>query len=150
MAANQFGRVSIEGKEYIERVQVFPDQVAVTVGLQVITGLRIALPGVAPFLLKGLTRTVVNAAGPAVLRFRFRFGNSDGGAWYTAAGIGGVSDRVVDNLIFGTAQFPYVLTPPILYGANSSITYEIEDLAGAGAVPYTIYLGFHGSYLLSI
>ncbi len=144
------GRVTINGKEYIERVQVFPVEIQVTVGLSVQTQLRVSMPGVANFLLKGLTRETMAANVPAVRRFRFRFGNSDGMTWYTAGGIGGTTDRVLDSLIFGTGQFPYVLTPSIFYSANASFIFEVEDLAGAAGVPYTIFMALHGSYLLPV
>lgn len=147
--ADNFGRVTINGKEYIERVQHFPQELTVTVALSVIPG-RVALPGQANFLLKALARVNVAAAVPAVRLFRFRLGNSDGSTWYTAGGIGGTTDRVLDPLIFGTGQFPYVLTPPIFYSSNASIQWEVEDVSGAAGVPYTIFMDFIGSYLLPI
>jgi hypothetical protein len=141
------GRVTINGKDYIERLQVFPMEVPITVGLS-INLVRLAFPGVANFLLKALTREVIAAAVPAVRRFRFRFGNSDGAIWYSAAGVGGATDRVMDNLIFGTGQFPYPVIPSIFYSSNATMPIEIEDVSGV--VPYTIILAFHGSYLLPV
>ena len=143
-----YGLVNIDGKNYIERVQVFPLEVPVTVNLSVQSNLRVVLPGVAPFLLKGLTRDTVVAGAPAVRRFKFRLGNTDGAVWYVAGGVGGTTDRVIDPLIFGTAQFPFALVPPIMYGASSSILVEVEDVSNNQ--PYTIFMGFHGSYLIPV
>lgn len=145
-----FGRVTINGKDYIERVQSFPVELTVTVALSVITQQRVALPGVANFLLKALARETVIAGVPTVRRFRFKLGNSDGSTWYSAAGNGGTTDRVLDSLIFGSGQFPYALTPPIFYSANSSINFEVEDVGGVAGVPYTIFMHFIGSYLLPV
>ena len=96
-----FGVIEIDGVKYIERVQIFPAQQLVNADDQIIANQRVVLPGVAPFLLKGLTRNII-AAGvdqTAAFRFRFKFGNTDGGIFYSQAGVGGVSDRVVDTLI---------------------------------------------------
>ena len=147
--ADNFGRVNINGVDYIERVQTFPAELTVTVGGSITPG-RVSLPGVANFLLKALARVNVAALVPAVRLFRFRLGNSDGATWYTAGGIGGTTDRVLDPLIFGTGQFPYVLTPPIFYSANASIQWEVEDVSGGAGVPYTIFMAFIGSYLLPV
>lgn len=146
--ANNFGRITINGKDYIERFQVFPFEVTITTGLAVLTQQRIALPGVANFILKALTRVIIKNGAVDYKPFRFRLGNSDGGTWYTAGGLGATTDRVMDSLIFGSGQFPFPLIPPIFYSANSSINFEIEDVSNS--VPYTIVLGFHGSYLLPV
>lgn len=142
-----YGIVTIQGREYIERVQLFTATVSVTVGLALMPNLRLTLPGMADFFLKALSRDVVDANGAvATRRFRFRWGNSDGGIWYNSGGAGATNDRVIDPLTFGTGQFPYQIIPGVLFGANTSIMYEVEDLSNT--VPYTIHLGFHGSYLL--
>ena len=144
----QFGTVTIDGQQYVERAQIFPQEVDITSNFQVLTGQRLTLPGVANFLLKGLTRETTQAGVSSSNRFRFRLGNSDGTTWYFAGGIGATSDRVIDTLCFGTAQFPYPLIPPIPYSAGANILFEIEDLSGQ--TPYTIFMAFHGSYLIPV
>ena len=140
-----YGTVTIGGKTYIEREQTFPYELAVTVNLSV-TKVSLTLPGTADFWLKALTReTVVNGAS-AARRFKFKLGNSDGSTWYQSGGAGGTTDRVIDTLLFGSGQFPFVLNPYIYYGASSSIQMEIEDVSNNQ--PYTIYFAFRGSYLL--
>lgn len=141
-----FGAIEIDGVRYIERVQSFPVDVNVTVGLSVLLNQRVVLPGVAPFLLKSLTRETIAANVIAARRFRFKFGNTDGGVYYTAAGVGGANDRVVDTLIFGNGQFPYLLVPPVFYSSSANILFEFEDLSNV--VPYTTHITFHGSYLI--
>ena len=149
--AGQYGVVTIDGQQYIERVQIFPQNVNVTQNLQILTQQRVTLPGVANFLLKGLTReTTVNGISSAS-RFRFRLGNSDGTTWYFAGGIGANTDRVMDTLCFGTGQFPFPLIPPIPYSASANILFEIEYVSNtATANPYVINLAFHGSYLIPV
>ena|ERR1700723_217693 len=155
-----YGQVTIDGVKYIERVQVFPMEVSVTVNGQIQTP-RMVLPGVANFRLKGLTRTTINSTTHAVTAFpfKFRIGNSDGSIFYVNGGVGatlgaaspvgGSTDRVLDSLIFGNGQFPWPVPVPIFYGASSSIVCEFEDVTNAAtATPYTIYLGFHGAYLI--
>jgi hypothetical protein len=140
-----YGTVTIGGKQYIEREQTFPYELAVTVNLSV-TKVSLTLPGTADFWLKALTReTVVNGAS-AARRFKFKLGNSDGSTWYQSGGAGGTTDRVIDTLLFGSGQFPFVLNPYIYYGSSSSIQMEIEDISNNQ--PYTIYMAFRGSYLL--
>ena len=140
-----YGTVTIGGKTYIEREQTFPYELAVTVNLSV-TKVSLTLPGTADFWLKALTRETVVAGASAARRFKFKLGNSDGSTWYQSCGAGGTTDRVIDTLLFGSGQFPFVLNPYIYYGASSSIQMEIEDISNN--VPYTIYMGFRGSYLL--
>ncbi len=142
-----YGLVNINGRDYIEREQIFPLEITFTVGLTTQTP-RIQLPGVADFWLKALTRETVAAGASAARRFKFKFGNSDGSTWYSAGGIGGTTDRVIDTLIFGNGQFPFVVIPHIFYSASASMNMEVEDIGGAGLVPYTIYFAFHGSYLI--
>ena len=105
-----YGTVQIGGKTYIEREQSFPLIVPVTVNLG-IQKISLVLPGTADFWLKALTRETVVAGASAARRFAFRLGNSDGGTWYQSGGSGGTTDRVIDTLLFGSGQFPYVLNP---------------------------------------
>lgn len=142
-----FGVVEIDGNKYQERPQILSDVFTVTVALG-ITQRRLVLPGVAPFWLKGLTRDTIVAGASAVRRFGFKFGNTDGGVWYVSGGIGGLSDRVVDSCVFGDGRFPFVLVPHIFYTPTSNILMEFEDLSNN--VPYTVHLGFIGSYLLPV
>jgi hypothetical protein len=145
MAAGSYGTVSIGGQTYIEREQTFPLEVSVSVNLSV-QKVTLALPGTCDFWLKALTReTVVNGAS-AARRFKFRLGNSDGATWYQCGGNGGTTDRVIDTLLFGSGQFPYVVCPYIYYSASGSINCEIEDISNNE--PYTIYFAFRGSYLI--
>ena len=141
-----YGLVEIDGQKYVERFIAIPQDVTISQGLIVMMNQRIVLPGIAPFLLKGWGRSVIAAAAPATNAFRFKFGNSDGGTWYTTAGVGGLNDRVMDTLIFGTGQFPFPVIPHIWYGANSAITYEIEDISNAPT--YIIHMVAYGSFLL--
>jgi hypothetical protein len=144
----QYGVVTIDGQQYIERAQIFPATLSVTTAFQVLAGQRVTLPGVANFLLKGLTREVTQNGGSVNNRFRFRLGNSDGTTWYISGGLGATSDRVVDTLCFGSGQFPFPVIPPIPYSAGANIMYEVEDLSGV--VPYVINFGFIGSYLIPV
>lgn len=148
MASTQYGVVTIDNQQYIERAQIFPVTIDISTSLQLFTQQRVTLPGVANFLLKGLTREVTVAGISAQRRFRFRYGNSDGTTWYIAGGIGATTDRVVDTSVFGTGQFPYAIIPPIPFSAGANIMFEIEDLSGLP--PYTINLAFHGSYLIPV
>lgn len=144
----QYGVVTIDGQDYIERAQVFPLDLQVTTAFQIFMGQRLTLPGVANFLLKGLTREItVNGASDS-RRFKFRLGNSDGSTWYMAGGIGSTTDRVLDTNCFGTGQFPWPLIPPIPYSAGANILFEVEDVSGSP--PYTISFAFHGSYLIPV
>ena len=145
MSQGSYGTVQIGGQTYIEREQIFPLEVTVSVALSV-QKVTLALPGTADFWLKALTReTVVNGTSTAK-RFRFRLGNSDGGTWYQTGGIGGTTDRVLDTLLFGSGQFPFVVCPYIYYTASGSLMTEIEDVSNS--VPYTIFFAFRGSYLI--
>ena len=150
--AGQFGVVTMDGQQYIERYQVFSVTFNVTQSLQVSTGQRVTLPGVANFLLKGLTREVIQNGATAAIPFRFRLGNSDGTTWYFSGGLGESNDRVIDICCFGTGAFPFPLTPPIPYSAGANILFEIEDLGTQSPTftAYTINLAFHGSYLIPV
>lgn len=151
-----YGIVTIDGKNYIERIQIFTLEVDVATNGAILQG-SLVLPGVANFRLKGLTRAVLKNNVPStVCPFKFRLGNSDGSTWYSQGGngaslgtnspTGGSTDRVMDSLMFGNGQFPYPLTVPIFYGASSSIKWEVEDCSNQAT--YTIYFGFHGAYLI--
>lgn len=143
---SNFGTISINGVNYVERLQVIPVEISITSNLQVLTSQSVVLPGVANFLLKGLTRLTVVSGASATRPFKFKLGNSDGSVWYMAGGLGGTTDRVLDYNIFGSGQFPFPVIPGIFYSASSSILYEIEDVSNNA--PYTIYMALHGSYLL--
>jgi hypothetical protein len=140
-----YGTVQIGGKTYIEREQDFPLIVNVTVNLSV-QRVTLTLPGTADFWLKTLTRETLVAGASAARRFSFRLGNSDGSTWYSSGGTGGNTDRVIDTLMFGSGQFPFVLNPYIYYSASGTIPMEIEDLSNNQ--PYSIYFNFRGSYLI--
>lgn len=144
----QYGQVTIDGQNFIERAQIFPATLTIPTNYAVFTQQRVTLPGVANFLLKGLTREVTQAGNSVDRRFRFRFGNSDGTTWYTAGGIGADTERVVDTLCFGTGQFPYVIVPAINFSAGANIQFEVEDLSGNA--PYVINFAFHGAYLIPV
>lgn len=146
-----FGVVTINGKQFMERPQYFPQDISITVNGQVLTSQRLVLPGVAPFRLKQLNRTVIKnnaVVTNGTCPFKFKFGTTEGGVWFAQAGAGGTNDRVVDTNIFGTGQFPGALVPPIYYDATSSITFEIEDISNNQ--PYTISLGWVGCYLIPV
>ena len=154
-----FGMITLEGKKYLERPQIFGAEVTVTSSLQVLTGLRLSLPGVADFLLKGLSRACIPAppvVGGFDRYFRFRLYNQEGTTWYFSGGLGIFDDRLMSTLCFGSGQFPYMLIPPIPVHANGNLFYEIEDIGwgldgpAAWSYPYTIHIGFHGSYLIPV
>jgi hypothetical protein len=152
----QYGVVTIDGQQYVERAQIFPYDVNIISPYQILTQLRVTLPGVANFLLKGLTReTTVNGISTAE-RFKFRLGNSDGATWYISGGIASNTERCLDTLCFGNGMFPFPLIPPIPYSAGSNIIFEVEDLTGlvdVNGVPfsgYTINFAFHGAYLIPV
>lgn len=139
--------VTIDGKNYVERYIEMPFEVTMDVANGVKLNQRLVMPGIAPFYLKALKRVSI-AAGVDVTtarRFKWKFGNSDGGLWYMQAGQGGINDRVVDALVFGSGQFPKVVDPFILYQSTAVIPMEFEDLSGT--VPYTIFVSFEGSFL---
>lgn len=144
----QYGVVTIDGVQYIERAQIFPFDLTMNQNFQVLMQQRLSLPGVANFLLKGLTREVTINGVSQARRFKFRLGNSDGSTWYFSGGIGGTTERVVDTNCFGTAQFPYPLIPPIPFSAGANIMFEVEDISGN--TPYVINFAFHGSYLIPV
>lgn len=140
--------ITIGGVKYIPRKQTFPAEVTVSVANSIQSQLRLVIPGTYNFILKGLMRDTVAAGASVSRRFKFKFGNTDGATWYSQGGVGGTTDRVLDNLIFGNAQFPGVVIPGIYYDKNAAIMYEVEDISAT--VPYTIYLGFEGIYLIPV
>jgi hypothetical protein len=144
----QYGVITIDNQQYVERAQIFPFDLDITTNNQILTQQRLTLPGVANFLLKGLTRETTASGTSSARRFKFRLGNSDGSTWYISGGIGSTTERAIDTLCFGSGMFPYVLIPPIPYSAGSNIVFEVEDIS-AGA-PYTINFAFHGSYLIPV
>ena len=144
----QFGVLTIDNAQYIERAQIFPQDFTVSVNFQISTGQRVTLPGVANFLLKGLSRETTTNGVSSNQRFKFRLGNSDGMTWYFAGGLGSTTERVIDTSCMGTGQFPYVLIPPIPYSAGANIMFEVEDVSGNA--PYVINFAFHGSYLIPV
>jgi hypothetical protein len=133
-------------------------EISCTANGQIITGQRVVLPGVANFILKGLTRAVVksNAVQTTACPFKFRLGNSDGSVYYSQGGAtgtlgaaspaGGSIDRVLDPLMFGNGAFPYPLPTPLFFSASGAIIWEFEDVSNNQ--PYTVYAAFHGAYLL--
>lgn len=143
--------VTVNGVQYTERPQFFTQDIPITVNGQILLSQRLVFPGTAPFRLKQLNRTVIksnavvtNGACP----FKFKFGTTQGGLWFTSAGVGGTNDRVVDTNLFGSAQFPGMILPPIIYDSTSSFTYEVEDLSNNQ--PYTISLVLSGAYLIPV
>lgn len=149
-----YGQVVVDGQPYIERHQVFVFDQQIDTPDQQVTGLRLTLPGVANFLLKGLGRDFT-VPGDFVSHnriFRFRLINSEGTTWFFAGGLGLFDDRVFDSLCFGNAQFPFPIIPPVPVHANGSLVFEIQDigaLAGVpGAYPYILHLAFYGNYLI--
>lgn len=161
-APKTFGLITLDGVKYIERPQVFCLELPITQRSQVYTNQRLTLPGTADFLLKGMTRdTLIPPFMPDPShpqnqdrRFRFRMLNGEGSTWFFSGGLGVLDDRVIDTLCFGSAQFPYMLIPPIPVHASGSLIFEVEDLGVFGLsndpdyYPYTIYFGFHGTYLI--
>lgn len=144
----QYGVVEIDGQQYIERAQIFTQDISITTNLQVLTQQRVTLPGVANFLLKGLTRETTSGGTSSPRRFKFRLGSSDGGTWYISGGLGATTDRAMDTLVMGSGMFPYPIIPPIPYSAGANIVFEVEDISGAS--PYLINFAFHGSYLIPV
>lgn len=162
-ARQPFGVITLDGVSYIERPQIFSVQNTITQPFQVFTNQRLTLPGIADFLLKGLTRDIL-IANPVLgedksqdRRFRFRLVNAEGSTWFFSGGLGIFDDRVVDALCFGSGQFPYMLIPPVPVHASGSLIYEVEDIGEFGTgpepvppnyYPYTIHFAFHGSLLI--
>lgn len=150
-ATNTFGVITLDGVQYIERPQVFPYEVQITQPGQVITNLRLTMPGISNFLLKGLGRDCIANGVSIDRRFRMRMLNSEGSTWFFSSGLGIFNDRVVDPLIFGSAQFPFPIIPPVPVSASSSLFLEFEDMnLPGGTVPYLICLAFYGAYIVPV
>jgi len=147
-----YGQITLDGQQYIERPQLFVAEVQVDTPNQQFTGLRLTLPGVADFLLKGLSKDLKIVGQPDATDqfFRFRIVNAEGTTWFFSGGLGILDDSVFSTLCFGSGQFPFPLIPPIPIHANGSLIYEIQDAGFHDAThyPYVIYLGFHGAYLI--
>lgn len=141
-----YGTIQINNKTFAEREQNFPFEV--TVAAAGVQKFSLPLPGVANFLLKALMRETVVAGASTARRFRARLGNTDGSTYYSSSPVGGTTDRVIDTLMFGSGQFPFVLNPYIYYSASASILLETEDISGS--FPYTIFFNFRGSYLFEV
>jgi hypothetical protein len=156
--SNTYGVVTLDGTQYIERFQIFVMENTLTAPNQVMTNQRLTMPGIANFLLKGMTRdiTIPNAIGSQNRRFRFRILNQEGSTSFFSGGLGMYDDRVFDNIAFGSGQFPYQIIPPIPVSSNGTLIYEIEDaglqdVAGVpNSFPYTIHFGFIGTYLIPV
>ena len=153
-----YGVVTVDGQKYREIPQIFVQTATVTTPYQVITNQRLTLPGIANFLLKGLSRDFSPGGGglgtdSAQRVFRFRLYQQEGTSWFFSGGLGVFDDRVFDNLCFGSGQFPFPLIPPVPVHANGTLIYEIEDPGVVPApigYPYTIHFGFHGAYLIPV
>lgn len=145
-----YGVITLDGIQYAERPQVFAVEIPIVTPYQVMENQRITMPGVANFILKGLTRMILyqNGSATALIRFRFRLNNTEGSTWFFSGGLGLMNDRVFDQLCFGSGQFPYPLIPPVPVHASGSLIYDVEDVTGIA--PYTICMGLHGSYLIPV
>lgn len=152
-AGRPYGVITLGGIQYVERFQVFVTEVIISAPSQVITNQRLTLPGVADFLLKGLTRDFSVAGNPDSEpdNFRFRMINSEGTTWFTTGGLGVFDDRAIDDMCFGSGQIPFPLIPPVPIHSTGTIVYEVEDLGFRQNLPahfpYTIHFGWQGSYL---
>lgn len=153
-----FGEVVVDGQSYVERVQVFTSVRTITTAGQTLTSVPVTLAGVAPFLLKGLSRDILatETGQPGLYsrdrRFRFNLRNSQASTWFFTGGLWIFDDRAIDSMCFGSGQFPYMLVPPVPVPANGTMFYDVEDLALADPgdldyYPYTIFFSFHGTYL---
>lgn len=139
--------IEIQGIMYIPRVVDIPANVSVTVANSLQQNLRVILPNVGKVMVNGLTREVLDASGaPVTRRFKFKWGMTDGGVQFTAAGVGIANDRVVDSLMFGNGQFPRAVIPAPIFEPGSTIAYEVEDISGT--VPYTIHFNFVCMFLI--
>src|SRR6516165_6576137 len=149
-----YGQITLDGVSYLERPQIFSYQLTVnqTDSEKVFDNQRLTLPGVADFLLKGLSREILVPASvsfpgqfqPGAVvstdrRFRFRMNNAEGSTWFFSGGLGIFDDRVIDTLCFGSAQFPYMLVPPVPVHSSGSLLFEVEDAFTGGFYPYTIH-----------
>lgn len=163
-AATTLGVITLDGQKYLERPHIYGIQVKVTQSYQVIANQSFTLPGVANFLLKGLSRVTITPRSLAdtggnvwaVDRlFRFRLTNQPGSTWYFSGGLGILHDWTYDRLCFGSGQFPYPLIPPIPLDASATLFYGVEDNFGysidtALDYPYTIHIALHGTHLIPV
>lgn len=155
---NGWGVITLDGVEYIETPRVFTLPVTLTTSNQLVSNIPFTLPGVAPFLLKGLAREIISRdeafrIGSEDRRFRFRIYGSQSAPWFFTSGLGITDDRVVDTTIFGSGQFPFPLIPPVPVPANGTLFIDIEDMGFQDPIqtwyfPYTVHLVFHGTYLI--
>jgi hypothetical protein len=141
------GVIEIDGQKYVERPKFYSLIVPIANNGQRVST-RLVLPSVALFWLKTLTRDVIAGGASVSRRFGFRFGNTDGGIWYISGGVGSTNDYIIDTLIFGDGQFPFVLVPHIIYSPAANITIEVVDISNNA--PYDIHMGFGGSDLLPV
>ena len=142
-----YGTITVGGKTFTKRPQEIPVEIVMPTATGETVQTRVTMPGIADFYLMYLKRQTVVAGVATARLFKFKFGNSDGNVWYSQGGIGGTTDRVLDTLMFGNGQFPYVLNAPIIYSRSGSILIETEDVSLAAAT-YTIFMSFSGAYLL--
>lgn len=145
-----YGTVSIDGKTFIERYQTLQVPTVTIVGAGIVTA-RLVLPSIAPFWIKGLVRDAIAGGISVARRFRSRFTTTDmAGTWFQSTGApqSGIAqnDRILDTLLYGSAQFPKAIVPHVMVSASGTITVEIEDLSAV--FPYDLYIGFDGSFLL--
>lgn len=91
---------------------------------------RVVIDGGAPFRLKALSGTQDGA-----YRVRFRHATGE----YMSSGT--QTDLVNNGNIIGTAQFPFPVSPPSMYGASGAILIDIEDLSGAGNTVQIAFIG---------
>ena len=119
-----WGAITLDGRVYMEQPQIYVFDQQIDFPYEILDSLRMSLPGVADFLLKGLTRDVTlpgRPGGSVDQGFRFRLWNAEGNPWYFGGGLGVFSERVIDTMCFGTAQFPYPLIPPVRYPATGDM-----------------------------
>lgn len=136
-----FGITTYNGKQYLEKFQVYPAQIALT-ALQLLQNQRVVMQGEGDFLLKDIRASA--SANGNLSTFELRLGNSDG-TWYSQAGVGGTNDRVLGSLLCGDAQFPGLVIPYILFSRTGAITFDIADLSNGNN---TVTFAFVGSILL--
>ena len=140
------------GKKWVKKPFWYVSQQVINLNNQFIGNGQVSLLGTYPMILYYMTRTtILNATlvdQTATRRFLFKLKNSRADEVYSSGGNNSTQDLVLDNLIFGTGQFPIVLNPPIPFEPNGSIQYEIQDLGDGTANPYTIYFGFRGWLLM--
>lgn len=153
-----YGVIIRDGTPFVERPQIFGQEVTITTPNQELTNQRFTNPGVATFLLKGLSRDIQFPGQPDVIffdtNFFFRITNTEGSTSFLSGGLGIFDDYVIDNCCFGTGQFPYPLIPPIPVMASGSLLFDVKDNNPFNSTvppyPYTISFAFHGSLLFPL